>query len=159
RDIRQNDHADASPVDNSSMNAQRSSASAACREPIACPGLSTLVPRWPASGALESPSGRARWPHSWTSRSSPLLTNFTSSFHSACDSRTVFVPSPMVTPFLVISTCGHSVQLGHRVNLTLSICGLLACQHAVHHGLHHARHVLRLHHAGHHFLNRLLEGL
>src|ERR1700758_1530971 len=56
-----------------------------------------------------------------TSRSSPLLTSLTSSFHSACDSRTVFVSSPIVTPLSVISTSGHSVQFGHRVNLTFSI--------------------------------------
>src|SRR5262249_33005933 len=40
----------------------------------------------------------------------------TSSFHSACDSRTVFVSSPIVTPWSVISTSGHAVQAGHSVN-------------------------------------------
>jgi hypothetical protein len=39
--------ADARPVDNSSMNVQRSSVSEAHREPIACPRLSTLPPSDP----------------------------------------------------------------------------------------------------------------
>src|SRR5262249_17707515 len=58
--------------------------------------------------------GRSR-PNPQTSPSSPLLTSRTSSFHSACDSRTVFASPPIVTPWSVISTSGHAVQAGHSV--------------------------------------------
>src|SRR6266481_1051447 len=58
---------------------------------------------------------------SQTSRSSPRLIRPTSSFHSACVSRTMFSSSPIETPFWVISTEGHSMQRGHRVTLIDSI--------------------------------------
>ena len=45
-----------------------------------------------------------------TSQNLPLLTSRTSSFHSACDSRTVFASSPIVTPWSVISTSGQAAQ-------------------------------------------------
>src|SRR6516165_10645276 len=59
--------------------------------------------------------------HAQTSRSSPLLISRTSSFHSACESRTVFLSSPIVTPWSVISTAGQAVQAGHSVNFIGSI--------------------------------------
>ena len=52
-----------------------------------------------------------------TSRRSPLSMRRTSSFHSACDSRTTFASSPIVTAWSVISTSEQAVQAGHRVNL------------------------------------------
>src|SRR6516162_5423647 len=60
--------------------------------------------------------------------SSPCLTRRTSSFHSACDSLTVLASSPIVTPSSVITTSGHSVHCGHRVNFFGSIvAALLDC--------------------------------
>jgi len=54
-------------------------------------------------------------PIPWISRSSPLLTSRTSSFHSACDSRTVLPSSPIVTPWSVISTSGQAAQAGQSM--------------------------------------------
>ena len=52
-----------------------------------------------------------------TSRSLSSLTSLTSSFHSACDSLTMFSSSPIVTPWSVISTSGHSEQCSHSETL------------------------------------------
>src|SRR6516164_7410047 len=63
--------------------------------------------RYPNYGALTSiPAGLSPAEHAslhWTH-------SRTSSFHSSCDSRTVFASSPIVTPRSVISTSGHAVQ-------------------------------------------------
>src|SRR5215467_3138597 len=77
--------------------------------------------------------------HAQTSCSSPLLISRTSSFHSACESRTVFASSPIVTPWSVISTSGHSSQCSHSVSLTGSILTALPLWPVYHAGAYHDR--------------------
>jgi hypothetical protein len=68
-----------------------------------------------------APKNRVPRPAGQTTGSLPALMSRTSSFHSVCDSRTVFASSPIVTPWSVISTSGQATQSGQRVNLIDSI--------------------------------------
>src|SRR5262249_9768530 len=56
-----------------------------------------------------------------TSFNSPRRIRATRSFHSAWVSFTVFLSSPMVTPWSVISRVGQPVQAGQRITLIASI--------------------------------------